>query len=1475
MKRLPLMPTHRLVLFVAWFVGGLFSLALGVLVAFPEHGAGLRSSLGAPLPGLHERIGGTRWWFAPVEKKAFARRLTTMEHLIDLEVMDDGRTILVVGSSGTLLESVNAGATWKSLANNVKWRDGMPLDGSSSESAPSRPALLSVAASPDGRLAIAVGERGTVLTSGNNSAAWTERASGSEARLNSVAYDASTGRAIVVGWTGTVLTSGDNGATWTERASGSEAHLFSVAFDASTGRAIAVGSEGTVLTSDDSGATWTERASGSEAHLFSAAFDARTGRAIAVGSRGTVLISDDSGATWTERASGSSIRLRSVAFDASTGRAVVIGDPTDPFNLAATLLISEDNGTTWNAPSPVASVMLFSVAFATRTGRVIAVGLQGTVLTSDDNGATWTLRGSGSSGGLSSVAFDARTERAIAVGRDGNVLTSENNGETWTERASGSSAHLFSVAFDASTERAIAVGTDGTVLTSEDSGATWTERASPATEQLNAVAFDARTGRVIAIGGGPTMLSNDGEVLESSAILLTSDDNGVTWNRRTGTSAHLRSVAFDASTGRAIAVGVQGTVLTSEDNGSTWTERASSAKEVLNAVAFDARTGRAIAVGVQGTVFTSEDNGSTWTERPSPATEELNAVTLNTRTGRAIAVGGDATVLFSEDYGVTWTERPSGSRVLLRSVAFDGSNGRAIAVGVQGTVLISRDSGTTWSPVVLEGTLYPAPLSVVGLFLSLGGLTFFLFHHTPPTSRPERIIDLFVSDRPLGPGEPDRLAFDSYVQGLSGLLRNPGTGFPITVAATAQWGAGKSSFMRLLETDLRSNRYLPAWFNAWHDQNEENVLSSLLLAIRSQAVPRIFSRKSFRAIGLRVSLLRSRGMVFVVAALVPFFLVGAAASSAWHEWGGRPNWTEDLLPAIRATIGTYEPVYLADGTPKAICGKLHEDGVLSAKQLDVCTAHLGSLQGSEKSRTVWSSPDSLLAAMTPHPDLPFFESTVEVQRVLLSKVEHVATPTLRTLFGKLWPEFMGALWQWLTAFVAAVLFAANGASAFGFNLRRGRVGFRGTAASSSADPAGRHEQLRRDFENVSRSIGRQLVIFIDDLDRCQPAKVVETLEAVNFLVTAGECAVVLGMDYQRVAHCVGLARKELAEAEHGAATGEEAEADPRMAYAHRYLKKLINVQVPIDPDPERVKELLAKSEQPSGNAAASDRFWRLAWSMLWRSRIPAILTAVFLGVLFVVPYVHDMLMPDMAFRVVATISAPVSAPASPDPQPRPEVADDEQRPSPRPIVEPAPVSRAVPDTVPEVVYWPVIVGLLLVLLLGLLLATRRLIQGGWLKLRGAIDAPIRRFLARPEEVRDTEAFKLALDIWIDVVVHHEPTPRALKRFLNRVRFLAAMLQAENGENLGWKREINLVALAALHHVGVDYQQPKLLRPDGLHLAPHPPRTLEEAKRLSEAARKHTSPGSWSLPSAGPFESPWPPDEEEIEQFRKLSAGIHV
>src|SRR5262249_10878595 len=78
--------------------------------------------------------------------------------------------------------------------------------------------------------------------------------------------------------------------------------------------------------------------------------------------------------------------------------------------------------------------------------------------------------------------------------------------------------------------------------------------------------------------------------------------------------------------------------------------------------------------------------------------------------------------------------------------------------------------------------------------------------------------------------------------------------------------------------------------------------------------------------------------------------------------------------------------------------------------------------------------------------------------------------------------------------------------------------------------AGFRRKFATEFRDVTQALHpHTMLILIDDLDRCRPEKVLEVLEAINFLVASGECYVVMGMALERVERCVGLGFKDVAE----------------------------------------------------------------------------------------------------------------------------------------------------------------------------------------------------------------------------------------------------------------------------------------------------------------------------------------------------------
>jgi hypothetical protein len=82
-----------------------------------------------------------------------------------------------------------------------------------------------------------------------------------------------------------------------------------------------------------------------------------------------------------------------------------------------------------------------------------------------------------------------------------------------------------------------------------------------------------------------------------------------------------------------------------------------------------------------------------------------------------------------------------------------------------------------------------------------------------------------LADSPLTTDDSDRLGFAAYANALAGVLDNPSTDTPLTIAISAPWGAGKTSLANMVSSRLASRPlergerpHIVCWFNAWlHD----------------------------------------------------------------------------------------------------------------------------------------------------------------------------------------------------------------------------------------------------------------------------------------------------------------------------------------------------------------------------------------------------------------------------------------------------------------------------------------------------------------------------------------------------------------------------------------------------------------------------------------------------------------------------------
>lgn len=439
-------------------------------------------------------------------------------------------------------------------------------------------------------------------------------------------------------------------------------------------------------------------------------------------------------------------------------------------------------------------------------------------------------------------------------------------------------------------------------------------------------------------------------------------------------------------------------------------------------------------------------------------------------------------------------------------------DGRGWLVGARGAVHSTSDGGRNWIRRTrpADGAAGPAYVRRAGVWYFLlwvpivGGL-YLVFLPLRSPAKPNvdqrsHAAGTMVTDRPLRLGDADALNFGPLARSIVGFIRNRQTQPPLTMAIQGAWGSGKSSLMNLVTFGLEQSGHRCVWFNAWHHQSSDHLLAALLQVIRDRAAPPPFHPHFFPG-KLRLFARRLRRPSVTLPLLVFVACAAFVVASDWFPTSPRAVFRK-LLELFDQNGGG---VWSAEGFAKALSG------------IGLGGGTIGSL----------------------------------------------------SVF----------LWRSLRAFVSKPASLSVGANS-GAHERELQTTFRYRFADEF-----------REFTEVLQPY--RLVVFIDDLDRCHAEQVMEVLEAVNFLVTSGDCFVVMGLDRDRVLKCVGKRFREVEDLEEGSGAGE-AEGVPSLseraaAYANSYLEKLINIPIQVPaPRPSQWEELIDSAMQTPAESAAQD-----------------------------------------------------------------------------------------------------------------------------------------------------------------------------------------------------------------------------------------------------------------------------------------------
>ena len=390
---------------------------------------------------------------------------------------------------------------------------------------------------------------------------------------------------------------------------------------------------------------------------------------------------------------------------------------------------------------------------------------------------------------------------------------------------------------------------------------------------------------------------------------------------------------------------------------------------------------------------------------------------------------------------------------------------------------------------------------------------------------------------------------------------------------------------------------------------------------------------------------------------------------------------------------------------------------------------------------------------------------------------------------------IAALWKGLTAF------GANPASLLASVAQGNKM--KDLEAQTSF-----RQKFAVEFRDFTNALGqrRPLVIFIDDLDRCLPGNVRDVLEAVNFLVSSGDCFVVLGMDRVQVQRAVGLSFKEVAEEagpKRKEATGQavprtpqevaeaaaEAAREKRAEFAQKYLEKLVNLEVRIPlAENDKTQQGLFEKAPARKPETFEEKFLRIGVRTL-RWAVPVALAALLLVGSYRLsmatapavegwmaenpepPAAGDKSQNTGAGNALSTAAA-VGAPAK-ESKTAPVAEVNAEKPVGELV---APFSGPAPVFTEGKAAWPArwmlslplyLAALFLLLITNIVLTTRPGVQ-----------------------TRDSQQFTDAMEkVWYPLVLAKQNTPRAAKRFVNRVRYLAMRQRYYRDRASLWERTL--------------------------------------------------------------------------------------
>jgi hypothetical protein len=405
----------------------------------------------------------------------------------------------------------------------------------------------------------------------------------------------------------------------------------------------------------------------------------------------------------------------------------------------------------------------------------------------------------------------------------------------------------------------------------------------------------------------------------------------------------------------------------------------------------------------------------------------------------------------------------------------------------------------------------------------------------------ERLVSLPSYRSDVG-SEPDRLARGAEAAALAELITARSARPPLAIGVFGDWGEGKSHFLGQLRSqvhdrsqhvafddELTHRAVRQVWFNAWHYAETDlwaSLVAELFRQLAAPAEPGVsVADEQRRQSRLATEVIARRGL--------QERLVGAQAR------------LDKLRELSRPAGGTWERL------PEDLRGDLKALAGSQPEQLYLSLSGAGWL-ATRKARLAWAVAHRIrprwwvLAAAVAVTVGVFIAVFAAPARQWLSGLV-AAAAAVATLANPAWDaweqisKLRKRVGTWVDAQQArldlAVKVAAEGVADLQRQLQSLTAG--GQLAGLVAEQAqtgsyrsrlGLMTQIRTDFERMAQLLAQasrepatdevgdplpaidRIVVYIDDLDRCPPERVVDMLEAINLLLAVELFVVVVAVD---------------------------------------------------------------------------------------------------------------------------------------------------------------------------------------------------------------------------------------------------------------------------------------------------------------------------------------------------------------------------